>query len=31
VAALVDEAVHHVEHLRLAFRGRAGAAAAGSP
>ena len=22
VAALVDEAVHHVEHLRLAFRGR---------
>jgi ArsR family transcriptional regulator, nickel/cobalt-responsive transcriptional repressor len=22
VASLVDEAVHHVEHLRLAFRGR---------
>jgi len=22
VAALVDEAVHHVEHLRLGFRGR---------
>jgi ArsR family transcriptional regulator, nickel/cobalt-responsive transcriptional repressor len=26
VAALIDEAVHHVEHLRLAFRGRSGAA-----
>jgi DNA-binding transcriptional ArsR family regulator len=30
VAALVDEAVYHVEHLRLAFRGRAGAPAAGA-
>jgi DNA-binding transcriptional ArsR family regulator len=27
VAALGDEAVHHVEHLRLAFRGRAQPAA----
>ncbi|HEY3763914.1 MAG TPA: metalloregulator ArsR/SmtB family transcription factor [Gaiellales bacterium] len=29
VAALVDEAVHHVEHLRLAFRGRSAPAAGG--
>jgi DNA-binding transcriptional ArsR family regulator len=27
VAALVDEAVHHVEHLRLGFRGRSRPAA----
>ena len=27
VAALVDEAVYHVEHLRLAFRGRSAPAA----
>ncbi len=27
VAALVDEAVYHVEHLRLAFRGRSRTAA----
>jgi ArsR family transcriptional regulator, nickel/cobalt-responsive transcriptional repressor len=30
VAALVDEAVHHVEHLRLGFRGRTRPAAAGT-
>jgi DNA-binding transcriptional ArsR family regulator len=30
VAALVDEAVHHVEHLRLAYRGRSAPAAQGS-
>jgi ArsR family transcriptional regulator, nickel/cobalt-responsive transcriptional repressor len=29
VAARVDEAVHHVEHLRLGFRGRSRPAAAG--
>ena len=29
VAALVDEAVHHVEHLRLGFRGRSQPAAGG--
>jgi ArsR family transcriptional regulator, nickel/cobalt-responsive transcriptional repressor len=29
VAALVDEAVYHVEHLRLGFRGRSRPAAAG--
>ena len=30
VAALVDEAVHHVEHLRLGFRGRTRPAAEGT-
>jgi len=30
VASLVDEAVHHVEHLRLAFRGRSAPAAGAS-
>jgi DNA-binding transcriptional ArsR family regulator len=30
VAALVDEAVYHVEHLRLAFRGHVAAAGQGS-
>jgi DNA-binding transcriptional ArsR family regulator len=30
VAALVDEAVYHVEHLRLAFRGRSAPAAGAS-
>jgi ArsR family transcriptional regulator, nickel/cobalt-responsive transcriptional repressor len=31
VAALVDEAVHHVEHLRLAFRGRSRTASETAP